>query len=52
MMVQLHDVNMRAVSEHLKAIFADTEIQEDSVIRKFRTTDHAQRHFASQMGAR
>jgi hypothetical protein len=38
MMVQLHDVNMRTVSEHLKAIFADTELQEDSVMRKFRIT--------------
>lgn len=38
MMVQLYDVNMRTVIEHLKAIFVDTEIQEDSVIRKFRIT--------------
>lgn len=38
MMGQLYDVNVRTVSEHLKTIFADTEVQEDSVIRKFRIT--------------
>lgn len=38
MMGQLYDVNVRTVSEHLKTIFADTELQEDSVIRKFRIT--------------
>lgn len=38
MMGQLYDVNVRTVSEHLKKIFADTELQEDSVIRKFRIT--------------
>ena len=38
MMGQLYDVNVRTVNEHLKKIFADTEMQEDSVIRKFRIT--------------
>ena len=38
MMWQLYDVNVRTVSEHLKKIFADTELQENSVIRKFRIT--------------
>lgn len=38
MMGQLYDVNVRTVSEHLKKIFADNELQEDSVIRKFRIT--------------
>lgn len=38
MIVQLYDVKVRTVSEHLKTIFADTELQEDSVIRKFRIT--------------
>ena len=38
MMAQLYDVNVRTVNEHLKKIFADSELQEDSVIRKFRIT--------------
>jgi hypothetical protein len=31
-------VNVRTVNEHLKKIFSDSELQEDSVIRKFRIT--------------
>ncbi|MGQ0598811.1 virulence RhuM family protein [Aquabacterium sp.] len=38
MMGLLYDVNVRTVNEHLKKIFADSELQEDSVIRKFRIT--------------
>lgn len=38
MMGVLYDVNVRTVNEHLKKIFADSELQEDSVIRKFRIT--------------
>ncbi len=38
MMGVLYDVNVRTVNEHLKKIFADCELQEDSVIRKFRIT--------------
>ena len=38
MMGQLYDVNVRTINEHLKKIFADRELQEDSVIRKFRIT--------------
>src|SRR3546814_15514800 len=38
MMALLYDVNVRTVNEHLKKIFADSELQEDSVIRKFRIT--------------
>jgi hypothetical protein len=38
MLGQLYDVNVRTVSEHLKKIFSDSELQEDSVIRKFRIT--------------
>ncbi|MCF6311795.1 MAG: virulence RhuM family protein [Verrucomicrobiales bacterium] len=38
MMGQLYDVNVRTVNEHLKKIFADSELHEDSVIRKFRIT--------------
>ncbi len=38
MMGQMYDVNVRTVNEHLKKIFADSELQENSVIRKFRIT--------------
>lgn len=38
MMGQLYDVNVRTVNEHLKKIFADSELQQDAVIRKFRIT--------------
>ncbi|RMX11640.1 cell filamentation protein Fic [Vandammella animalimorsus] len=38
MMSTLYDVNVRTVSEHLQKIFSDSELQEDSVIRKFRIT--------------
>ena len=38
MLGQLYGVNVRTVSEHLKKIFADSELPEDSVIRKFRIT--------------
>lgn len=38
MMGVLYDVNVRTINEHLKRIFADHELQEDSVIRKFRIT--------------
>ena len=38
LMAQLFDVDVRTVSEHLGNIFANSELQEDSVIRKFRNT--------------
>ena len=38
MMGVLYDVNVRTVNEHLKNIFADSELRADSVIRKFRIT--------------
>ena len=38
MMGTLYDVNVRTVNEHLKKIFADSELSEDSVVRKFRIT--------------
>jgi hypothetical protein len=34
----LYDVSKSTVSEHLKAIFASGELEETSVVRKFRTT--------------
>ncbi|BDT58079.1 hypothetical protein MasN3_15730 [Massilia varians] len=38
MMRMLYDVTVRTVNEHLKKIFADSELREDSVIRKFQIT--------------
>lgn len=38
MMAQLYDVDLRTVNYHLKKVFADSELEEDSVIRKFRIT--------------
>ena len=42
MMGVLYDVNVRTVNGHLKNIFADSELQEDAVIRKFRITEFSQ----------
>jgi hypothetical protein len=38
MMGMLYDVNVGTVNEHLKKIFTDSELEEASVIRKFRIT--------------
>jgi len=38
MMAELYNVNVRTVNDHLKKIFLDNELDEDSVIRKFRIT--------------
>jgi len=38
MMGALYDVNVRTVNEHLKKVFSDNELEEISVIRKFRIT--------------
>jgi hypothetical protein len=38
MMAVLYDVNVRTVNDHLKKIFADNELDENAVIRKFRIT--------------
>jgi hypothetical protein len=38
MMGELYGVNVRTVSEHLKNIFADKELEESAVIRNFRIT--------------
>ena len=38
LMAALFEVDVRTISEHLKNIFQSDELQEDSVIRKFRNT--------------
>ena len=48
MMGVLYDVNVRTVSEPLKSIFADSELREDSVIRKFRITASDGKYYNTQ----
>lgn len=38
MMSTLYDIDVRTVNYHLKKIFSDSELEEDSVIRNFRIT--------------
>jgi len=38
MMAQLYDVDVRTINYHLKKVFSDSELQEESVIRNFRIT--------------
>src|SRR5690625_5188156 len=38
MMGELYNVNVRTVSEHLRNIFNDSELEEEAVIRNFRIT--------------
>ncbi len=38
MMATLYDVDVRTINYHLKKIFADSELEENSVIRNFRIT--------------
>ncbi|MCL2161615.1 MAG: virulence RhuM family protein [Betaproteobacteria bacterium] len=38
MMAQLYDVDVRTINYHLKKVFSDSELQEDSVIQNFRIT--------------
>jgi hypothetical protein len=38
MMAELYDVNVRTINEHLKKIFIDSELDENSVIQNFRIT--------------
>lgn len=48
MMGVLYGVNVRTVNEHLKNIFADSELHEDSVIRKFRITAQDGKNYNTQ----
>ncbi len=38
MMAELYNINVRTVSDHLKKIFSDDELDPNSVIRDFRIT--------------
>lgn len=44
----LYNVNVRTVNEHLKKIFNDNELQEVSVIRKFRITASDGKNYNTQ----
>lgn len=48
MMGTLYNVNVRTVNEHLKKIFNDNELQEDSVIRNFRITASDGKNYNTQ----
>lgn len=48
MMGVLYDADVRTISYHLKTIFADNELQEDSVIRKFRITASDGKNYNTQ----
>jgi len=45
MMGVLYDVETHTINYHLKKVFADSELQEDSVIRKFRITASDGKHY-------
>ena len=36
MLAELYDVDVRTINEHIKNIYSDSELQEDSTIRNFR----------------
>lgn len=48
LMAELFDVDVRTVSEHLQNIYANGELQEDSVIRKFRITASDGKNYNTQ----
>ena len=54
MMALLYDVDVRTINYHIKKIFADSELSENSVIRKFRITasdgkSYTANHYSLQM---
>ncbi|MDY0251092.1 MAG: virulence RhuM family protein [Pseudomonas sp.] len=48
MLAVLYDVDVRTINYHLKTIFADNELSEDSVIRKFRITASDGKNYNTQ----
>ena len=47
-MGELYNVNVRTINEHLQKIFKDSELQDDSVIRKFRITASDGKNYDTQ----
>jgi len=45
---ELFDKNKRTISEHIRNIFKEGELQENSVVRKFRTTAADGKNYASK----
>lgn len=45
MLAQLYDVETHTINYHLKKVFADSELEEGSVIRKFRITATDGKHY-------
>lgn len=45
MLAPLYDVDVRTINYHVKKVFADSELQEESVIRKFRITAADGKHY-------
>ena len=39
MMATLYDVDVRTINEHIKKIYSDAELEEDSTIRNFRIVE-------------
>ncbi len=48
MMGVLYNVNVRTINEHLQKIFKDSELQDDSVVRKFRITASDGKNYETQ----
>ena len=44
-MALLYDVETNTINYHIKKIFEDSELQEDSVIRKFRITESDRKNY-------
>ena len=54
MMATLYDVGTNTINYHIKKIFEDSELQEDSVIQKFRITaadgkSYSTNHYSLEM---
>ena len=54
MMATLYDVGTNTINYHIKKIFEDSELQDDSVIRKFRITaldgkSYSTNHYSLEM---
>lgn len=56
-MAALYDVNVRTINQHIKKIYSDAELEEDSTIRKFRIVQEEgfcqvgldTKHYSAQM---
>jgi len=47
LMAELFQVTVPTINEHIKNIFNEQELQENSVIRKFRITQHSESYCQS-----